>query len=65
MITMKIDFSKFPESVKTEILHLISNAEFPMTGKVIKNACYKNDWNDFLYDLKCEISKSRKKKCAK
>jgi hypothetical protein len=58
----KINFSKFPSKVKTEILNLLSFAEYPMTFGPTDNAKYKNEWNDFLYDLKCEITKSRKSK---
>jgi hypothetical protein len=59
---MRINFNNFPEKIKTEILHLISNAEFPMTGKPDRYAWCKNEWNDFIYDLKCVIAKSRKTK---
>jgi hypothetical protein len=59
---MRINFNTFPEKIKTEILHLLSNAEYPMTFGPTDNAKYKNEWNDFLYDLKCKITKSRKKK---
>lgn len=57
---MNINFRAFPKEVKSAILNLISNSEFPMTGYPVKHAKYKNKWNDFLYDLKCELTKKKK-----